>query len=129
MSLYYVILTHLFNKEKHFFSSLISHGIKAMIGSRVSPLLKWPFFVRSSPSNLLRQIFSVGPSPMDLLGRIFSVGSSPRDLLQWIFSGISFSAFSVGSFSTTLLFSSSTQSNHINSIVEHLRCRIVIGIG
>ena len=76
MSLYYVILTHLFNKEKHFFSSLISHGIRAMIGSGVSPLHKQPFSVRSSPSNLLHQIFSVGPSPTDLLRRIFSKGSS-----------------------------------------------------
>ena len=68
--------THLFNKEKHFFSYLISHGIRPMIGCGVSPLLRQPFSFRSSPLNLLHWTFSDGSSRSDLLRRIFSNGSS-----------------------------------------------------
>ena len=80
------------------------------------------FSVKSSPKNLLRRI-------ADLLSRIFSDRSSESDLLRWIFSGrFSSSDFSVGSFPPALLFSSGLQSDHINSIVEHLGCRIAVGI-
>ena len=85
------------------------------------------FSIKSSSKNLLRRI-------ADLLSQIFSDRSSESDLLRWIFSGRSSPAdllrrtFSVGSFPPTLLFSSGLQSDHINSIVEHLGCRIAVGI-
>ena len=117
MSLYYVKLTHSFNKRKTLFSFLISHGIiRAMVGSGVSPLLRRIFsigslstdllsrisFDGSSQSDLPRRIFSVRSPPADLLRRISSNGSSQSDLLRRIFSGGSSHAdlrliFSVGS--------------------------------
>ena len=76
MSLYFIILTHPFNKRKTCFSSLISCGIRAMVGSGVSPLLWRIFSVGSPPADLFRWIFSVGSPPTDLLSRIPSDRSS-----------------------------------------------------
>ena len=79
MSLYYVILTHLFifNKKNimfsYFFTWYQSHG--------------WFWSEPSPPTDLLSRISSDGSSQSDLLRRIFSVGSPPEDLLNRISSG------------------------------------------
>ena len=112
-----------------------SSGIRAMVGSRVSHLLRrifsigsppmdllnWISFDRSSQSDLLRQIFSIRSPPANLLRRIFLVGSPSAGLLSRISSD--------GSSLANLLFFDGPQSDHINSIVEHLVHRIAVSIG
>ena len=110
MSLYFIILTHPFNKRKTCFSSLISCGIRAMVGSGVSPLLRRIFSVGSPPADLLSRIYSI-----DLLRWIFSVGSPPTDLLSRIPSDRSSQSISSsGSSLSYLLRMSSIQSHQLH---------------
>ena len=68
--------------RKVLFSSILSHGIRVMVGSEVSPLFRQP----PSPIGLLWRTFSDRLSPLDLLRQTFSIRPSLSNLLRWTFS-------------------------------------------
>ena len=105
MSLYYVIPTHSFNKEKHYFILSFYMVLEPWLVLELilffnSHILCWAFF----GCHLLLRIFSVGSSPSDLIRRIFSGGPSPIDLF-WSPSSLAdllLQAFSDGHFPTAI---------------------------